>query len=431
VPALDASIVLGGLLSYHARNGVPLLRRFTFLVFSPGITLLMYFHQFLRRGLGCLCLSLVVAASRGEELSADLESALQNAQDNRTEIQAALDGVPDGEREGMEFLILNMPNRDLNSLSAEFLLENVRHAYRAWNESPWKEAVPKHVFLNDVLPYASVTERRDQWRKDFFERFMPLVKEASAPGEAAAVLNQKIFPLLKVKYSTKRQRADQSPLQSIDTGLASCTGLSVLLIDACRAVGVPARFAGTPLWSDRSGNHSWVEVWDDGWHFTGAAEPTGIELDRAWFIGRASNAQRDHRLHAIYAVSFKKTPLKFPMVWARGADYVYAVNVTDRYVERAAPLPEGHVRILFRVVQRPGGERSAASIRVKDDQGKTVFEGTSKDERFDANDHLTAVLPEHKHFDVQVRQAETTVEQSFDTHTPGATITVPLNQDKQ
>jgi hypothetical protein len=82
-------------------------------------------------------------------------------------------------------------------------------------------------------------------------------------------------------------------------------------------------------------------------------------------------------------------------------------------------------------VQRPGGERSAASITVKDDQGKIVFEGTSKDERFDANDHLTAVLPEHKHFDVQIRQAKTTVERSFDTHTPGATITVPLNQEKQ
>ncbi|MEE9394119.1 MAG: hypothetical protein V3W41_16595 [Planctomycetota bacterium] len=38
-------------------------------------------------------------------------------------------------------------------------------------------------------------------------------------------------------------------------GTASCIGLSIMLIDAC-AVGVPARFVGTPLWSDGSGNHS-------------------------------------------------------------------------------------------------------------------------------------------------------------------------------
>ncbi len=331
----------------------------------------------------------------------------------------------------MEFLVANMPDRDLTSLSADFLLDNVHFAYLAWNEAPWKNAVPEDEFLNNILPYASVNERRDNWRENFYARFKPLVKDARTPAEAAALLNQKIFPLLQVKYSTKRRRADQSPLESIESGLASCTGLSVLLIDACRAVGVPARFVGTPLWSDGSGNHSWVEVWDDGWHFTGAAEPTGLDLDKAWFTGRASTAQRDDRLHAIYAVSFKKTPQPFPMVWARNSTYVFAVNVTDRYVARTQSLPEGCVRTMFRVLQRTGGERVVASVIVKDTHGNVVFEGDSKDERFDANDHLTAVLPQHEHFHIEVRQQDTTVERSIDTHTPDATVTVYLNQDKQ
>jgi transglutaminase-like putative cysteine protease len=81
------------------------------------------------------------------------------------------------------------------------------------------------------------------------------VAEAKTPSAAAALLNQRIFPLLKIKYSTQRPKADQSPHESIRAGLASCTGLSVLLIDACRSVGVPARFAGTPLWTNKSGNH--------------------------------------------------------------------------------------------------------------------------------------------------------------------------------
>ena len=46
--------------------------------------------------------------------------------------------------------------------------------------------------------------------------------------------------------------------------MASCTGLSVLLVDALRAAGIPARFAGTPAWHDDRGNHSWVEVWIGG-----------------------------------------------------------------------------------------------------------------------------------------------------------------------
>ena len=67
------------------------------------------------------------------------------------------------------------------------------------------------------------------------------------------------FGQLSVKYSTARKRANQSPKESIEQGLASCTGLSILLADACRSVGVPARLAGIPSWKNKNGNHTWVE----------------------------------------------------------------------------------------------------------------------------------------------------------------------------
>ncbi|UCG49301.1 MAG: transglutaminase domain-containing protein, partial [Phycisphaerales bacterium] len=269
-------------------------------------------------------------------LSDLIDSAMQRAGDNAAQLRNALENAPNDQKEAVRFLIAHMPDRDLKSLSAQFLLTNVRFAYRAWSRAPWKDRIPKDIFLNDVLPYASINERRDDWREDFYNRFMPLVAGADSPSQAAAILNRKIFNILNVRFSRARPKPDQSPYESIKAQMASCTGLSVLLIDACRAVAVPARFAGTPLWADRSGNHSWVEIWDGKWHFTGAAEPTADNLDRAWFTARAAKAQPDHRLHAIYATSFKRTPLTFPLVWARRVDYVYAVNVTDRY---AAPRP--------------------------------------------------------------------------------------------
>jgi hypothetical protein len=332
------------------------------------------------------------ASTLGSDLSQAVEGALARAGDNKPQIQQALADAPAEQQEAMRFLVAHMPQRDLKELKAEFLLENLRVTYRGWEEAPWKNAVPKEIFLNNVLPYASINERRDNWRADFYEKFKPLVKDAKTPAAAAAILNQKIYAMLKVKYSTKRPKADQSPHESIESGLASCTGLAVLLIDACRAVGVPARFVGTPLWADGSGNHSWVEIWDDGWHFTGAAEPSGDKLDQAWFIGRASAAKRDHPLHGIYAVSFQRTPQIFPMVWDRKNKSVFAVNVTDRYTRLAEKLSEGVVRVMFRVLERPGGERVAAKIEVADAEGKLVFGGTINDERFDANDHRTVPL---------------------------------------
>ncbi|MFO1062842.1 MAG: transglutaminase domain-containing protein [Pirellulales bacterium] len=322
-----------------------------------------------------------------------VEAALAEAGENAAELRKALAVIEPEYREGLEFLLVNMPKRDLTGLSASFLVDDVRTAYESWQKSPWFASIPKEIFFNDILPYASINEQRESWRADFRRRFLPLVAEAKSPSEAAALLNQKLYPLVKVRYSTQRPKADQNPYESIKAGTASCTGLSILLIDACRACGVPARFVGTPLWSDGSGNHSWVEIWDKGWHFTGAAEPNGNDLDKAWFIDRASTAKREDRRHAIYAVSFRKTPLKFPLVWDRSIDYVHAVNVTDRYVNKGAVLPKGTAYAMIRVVDPDrSGARVIAEVKVQDAQGKVLFEGRSKDEQFDANDHLAAPL---------------------------------------
>lgn len=327
------------------------------------------------------------------DLQSEVDESLKKAGKNAEQLRQALDAVTTRQRAGLEFLIAHMPQVDLESLSAEFLVSNVREAYETLDAAPWRDSIPQDIFFNNVLPYASINERRDNWRSDFRKRFSSLIKEAKTPGHAAALLNQRLYPMVKVKYSTQRKKADQSPYESLNSGLASCTGLSVLLIDACRAVGVPARFVGTPLWTDNSGNHSWTEVWDNGWHFTGAAEPSGDQLDQAWFIDRASKARRDEPMHAIYAVSYAKTPLKFPMVWARDADYIHAVNVTDRYTQLTVKAPEGMTKVWIRAVDQTTGKRVPAKITIAEKDGSRSWEGISNDERFDANDHLGIYLP--------------------------------------
>ena len=147
------------------------------------------------------------------------------------------DRVPAAHRKGMAFLVENMRPTDLQNLKADYLLQNVHQAYRAWDGVPWKKDIPEEVFLNNVLPYSVINERRDDWRKDFYDRFHPLVKDAKSPGEAAVILNKNVFKMVNVKYSTGRKKPDQSPYESMETGLASCSGLTVILVDACRSVG--------------------------------------------------------------------------------------------------------------------------------------------------------------------------------------------------
>ena len=76
------------------------------------------------------------------------------------------------------------------------------------------------------------------------------------------------------------------------------------------------------MWKGSGGNHTWVEVWSDGkWHYLGAAEST--ELDQAWFTGKVKGPEVDPTMpqHCIYAASFRRTGVIFPIAWAPGANW--------------------------------------------------------------------------------------------------------------
>jgi transglutaminase-like putative cysteine protease/pimeloyl-ACP methyl ester carboxylesterase len=331
-----------------------------------------------------------------------IENILKQAGTNRSQLVTALQQTPADQHSGMQFLLQNMPQRDLESLSARFLCENVSLAYAAAAQVPWAKNIPEEIFLNDVLPYASVSEQRDNWRKRLHEICLPLVKDSTTPAAAAQLINQKLFDGLKVKYSTQRRIPDQGPFETMETGVATCTGLSILLVDACRSVGIPARVVGTPLWANNSGNHTWVEIWDGGWHFAGAAEADPAGLDRGWFVHNASEAVKNIPEHSIYASSFKRTGLRFPLSWAPRIDYVSAVNVTDRYAAKAKPADTGKVRVNIQVFDRPVGERVVAKVTAADAANSASrFEGSSKGPSADGNDHLFFELPAQRTFIIE------------------------------
>jgi transglutaminase-like putative cysteine protease/pimeloyl-ACP methyl ester carboxylesterase len=359
------------------------------------------------------------------------EMALTQAGGNRPELTTALEKTPAAQRDEIQFLVENAPPSDLQKLSAGFLLENVALADAAFQSAPWKSQIPREIFLNEILPYACVNETRDDWRKMLREKCAPLVKNCQTPGEAAQRINEKIFKIVRVHYSTARKKADQSPSESMETGLATCTGLSILLVDACRSVGVPARLAGTPMWTDMSGNHSWVEVWDNGWHFVGAAEPDAKGLDHGWFKDKAATAIEKDPLHAIYAASFKKTGLVFPLDWAPEIHWINAVNVTARYVSKNSPANSDQVRLLVKVVDADG-RRLAANVAVNNiTNSADFFEGVSKDESADMNDVLPFALPIHGVYQICASLGNQSAEQIFIPNTNAQQLVVlQLNKFK-
>ena len=345
---------------------------------------------------------------------ATTEQALAQAGTNRPALVMALAQTPAAHHEEMQFLIENAPETDLQTLSADFLLTNLTQADDVFANAAWHDQIPPDIFLNEILPYACVNETRDGWRAMLREKCAPLVADCQTPGEAALKINEKIFNLVNGHYSTARRKADQSPAESMVNGLASCTGLSILLVDACRSVGVPARLAGTPMWWDMRGNHTWVEVWDDGWHFIGASEPDPKGLDHAWFEHDASLAQPNVPLHAIYAASFKKTDLAFPLDWAPDIHWINAVNVTERYLPKTNSTAPGTIRLLVKVVEAGSGHRLAAKVSVDNITNSAAhLEGVSKDESADMNNVLAFELPAAGVYQIYATLGNGSAEQVF------------------
>ena len=355
-----------------------------------------------------------------------IDARLEMAGKNRSELEQAIKAAPEDQRSAVEFLILNMRKKDLQSLPADFLLDNVRVAYEAKAAAPWADQVSDDLFFKDILPYANVDEKRENWRAKLREICWPIVKDCKTTGEAAQELNKQLFKKVKVKYSTKRKKANQSPSESMDSGLASCTGLSILLADACRSVHVPARLTGIPKWSNKRGNHTWVEVWDKGdWHFTGAAEYNAEGLDRAWFKRDASLADKSKRINSIYSISFARTDTVFPMVWSRDRENaVYAVNVTDRYAppnKEVTKADPSKIQVRIRVWNADRSERVATKVTVipvddkKESDSTAELSGTSPTSTADMNDMLEFQLQRGADYELQIKNGDELQTQRFTT----------------
>ena len=263
-----------------------------------------------------------------------LDTALSKAGNNKIELEKALKQSPKEQKEGMAFLIAYMPEVDLKTLTADFLLTNCQYAYKVRNEYDWCKNLPDSIFFNDVLPYRNINETADNWRKDFYDRFSKYLKDCKDVRDVFYKINANIQNELQVEYNTKRNKADQSPYESMEINMASCTGLAILLNDALRSVGIPARIVGVPLWYDMSGNHNWTEVWIDGcWYSTEYG--TEDSFDSLWFMQKSGKADKNDRQRSVYASSYKPTGDSFPLVWdtANTLGWVSGINVTDRYVE--------------------------------------------------------------------------------------------------
>ena len=263
------------------------------------------------------------------------------------------------------------------------------------------------LLVNAVFPPVSMREPLVDWWPVLRPLAQRLAKEAKTPLEAAQAINRALSKETGVVYSTKRDVANQDPLHSMRIGLASCTGITILCVDACRSIGIPARPVGC-MWRNKAGNHTWMEVWSEGrWHsldgFFGGAPGT------CWYMDDAMFALKEDPRYAIYATCMKPMPdptLKpavgqppFPVFygWA-----VPAENVTARYLRPGKGESVPGIDRVYLAAESAPGERVEVQVTYAD----KIY--TTPGPLRDMNDFLTLEVPAGKPFTVTVGNREHT-----------------------
>jgi len=172
---------------------------------------------------------------------------------------------------------------DIKTIKAEFLIENIEYAFKAW-DFPWAKNYSFDIFCRYILPYRVGNEAPESWRRTCYEQFKWVgdsVDNPNNPMEVASLLNKQFNHVLT--YSVKLRNNGFKPKISnqVDAMVyQNCNGQAGLGVSLLRSIGIPATVVSIPKWGHVSYGHELTGMLDSEnvWHYFNFGE-SGPEVD--------------------------------------------------------------------------------------------------------------------------------------------------------
>lgn len=258
---------------------------------------------------------IAVSCSRGPSYPSDVEKALEEAGDNRVELEKALEYFASWDDslklQAAYYLIGNMEDHsyavfglfdstgnkidfdasayssydevvaaadsleslygeidfskdtliyDIHSIKGDFLINQIDFAFRAWRTKPWAENLSFDYFLDYVLPYRGSNEPLESWREFFFEKYSAvdtILKDQADAVTVASYINDDVKSFFTFDPRFYYHPTDQGLSEMMENHCGRCEDMANLAIYAMRAVGLAVTSDYTPFWANASGNHAW------------------------------------------------------------------------------------------------------------------------------------------------------------------------------
>ena len=157
---------------------------------------------------------------------------------------------------------------DVQTISAEVLIENVELAFEAWKEKPWAKNYSFEIFKEYILPFRGSNEPIESWRGYFMVEYKDIdskMNNVNDPLEAATLINKDLKSWFKFDSRFYCHPTDQGLFSMLMNKVGRCEDMTNLAIYAMRANGIAVTSDYTPQWADTGNNHAWnVVITPDG-----------------------------------------------------------------------------------------------------------------------------------------------------------------------
>lgn len=127
-----------------------------------------------------------------------------------------------------------------------------------------------HIELPVVAGYVSSVYPEDQAKVSTWVQALPVLEGHPTALEQIEHLGRFIYK--SIGYRRREEPGVQTPAGTLDLGTGSCRDMAVLMIEACRSLGIASRFVSGYLdtaasAAGRGATHAWMDVYlpDSGW----------------------------------------------------------------------------------------------------------------------------------------------------------------------
>ncbi len=209
---------------------------------------------------------------------------------------------------------------DVDVVTAEYLINNIDLAFKAWRSRPWAADMSFDTFCEYILPYRCSNEPVDSWRGPLMGMFIDLEDEMidpKDPEEAAKIINKRVNSIIRFDSVYYLHPTDQGYSEMRKSGMGRCEDISNMISYAMRANCVAVASDYTPAWANRDNNHAWNAVLDKDGHGNTPVHNIPAKVYRKLF-----SIQKN-------APVFRKKEGERVPRWLGGKNYI---DVTNQYI---------------------------------------------------------------------------------------------------